>query len=208
MAAVFLLGSLLNIVCLVFILGGPRPIQFQLSGKRPMNSTNPLMGTRPMTPAPRFAAHKPAPPTPPVFIPSSPSNNEPAKKSPVEIPSTESWRPSLKAYVARAFASVTEGSDKDEMEKLLKEKLTKAYENNTEHLYNWEIEPLPGQRSNKSKGRGGKNKGRGRGIKPSRWDQALGHDVKGERGRSDIASWRDRSNHSRQSPPSRYVQQF
>ena len=190
---------------IIHIIGGPGPIQFQLAGKRPINPTNPLMGVRPITPT-RFAPHQPMM----LKTPELPkAHNQEPKKSPVEIPSTENWRPSLKAYVARAFASVSDGREKDDMEAFLKEKLTQAYENKTEHLYNWDIEPLPGQRG-KNKARGGKNKGRGRGrgtVRPSRWDNASvgspDNNKTDSNGRLSMSNWRERDS-SRHSPISRY----
>ena len=56
------------------------------------------------------------------------------------------WPQSLKDYVQRAFGSVTNESEKDQVERVLKEKLTKIF--NTEggggaNSIDWDNEPLP-----------------------------------------------------------------
>ncbi|RUS70362.1 hypothetical protein EGW08_021876 [Elysia chlorotica] len=83
------------------------------------------------------------------------------------------WPPSLKDYVQRAFASVTNEKEKDQVERVLKEKLTNIFNSpGGANAVNWAEEPLPldsrspssGSPGSRDGGRikfGSKNRGRG-----------------------------------------------
>ena len=80
------------------------------------------------------------------FMPATPTSSKIDEEinTSKNVMDASKWRPALKNYVARCFESV-EDSKKDEMERLLKVKLTHAFESDTEHSFNWDIEPLPGK---------------------------------------------------------------
>lgn len=85
-------------------------------------------------------------------------------------PSVQEWPEDLKNYVHRAFASVPE-SCKDQMEAVLKQKLTSAFAKSESWAVDWEKEPLPiieGLNQTQKllgKQRWGEGRGRGRGAR-------------------------------------------
>lgn len=50
----------------------------------------------------------------------------------------------FRRYVQRAFSSVNDNKDKDEVEKLLRAKLTEAFNSGRVNTMDWDTEPLPG----------------------------------------------------------------
>jgi hypothetical protein len=89
--------------------------------------------------------------------------------------SSEDWPPALKQYVSRCFEQCKSDMDKDQVEIILKGKITAAASGNLLWTKNWDTEPLPSTLSSKlsvnlgdhsSRGkvyRGGGVSGRGRG---------------------------------------------
>lgn len=63
-----------------------------------------------------------------------------------ESKSNGDWPPSLKLYVQRCFASVSE-TQKDDMESVLKERLTLCFKSGSAASHNWDTEPIPQLRS-------------------------------------------------------------
>lgn len=63
-----------------------------------------------------------------------------------ESKSNGDWPPSLKLYVQRCFASVGE-TQKDEMQSVLKERLTHCFKSGSAASHNWDTEPIPQLRS-------------------------------------------------------------
>lgn len=57
-------------------------------------------------------------------------------------PTGNDWPPPLKLYVQRCFASVSD-DQKDEMEQLLKDKLTVRFKSGSAINHNWDAEPVP-----------------------------------------------------------------
>ncbi|XP_029637357.2 leukocyte receptor cluster member 8 homolog isoform X3 [Octopus sinensis] len=79
---------------------------------------------------------------------SSPENNQTEDNSSNAEPKSPGiekgeWPPSLKDYVQRAFASVNEENQKDEMERCLKMKLKGIFDDQTPWNIDWYKEPLP-----------------------------------------------------------------
>eukprot|EP00058_Branchiostoma_floridae_P021535 XP_002607025.1 hypothetical protein BRAFLDRAFT_281842 [Branchiostoma floridae] len=72
-------------------------------------------------------------------------------------PNPSDWPPSLKEYVQRAFARCEKEIDKDQVEIILKGKLTSVFNNGSAWTINWDKEPLPGGKGNQTPGKG-KNK--------------------------------------------------
>ena len=63
--------------------------------------------------------------------------------------SSENWPPALKAYVSRCFDQCKSDMDKDQVEIILKGKITAAASSKTLWTKNWEEEPLPSTLSSK-----------------------------------------------------------
>ncbi|ELU09593.1 hypothetical protein CAPTEDRAFT_184770 [Capitella teleta] len=60
-----------------------------------------------------------------------------------EVKEDSLWPQSLKVYVERCFASVKSDTEKDTMEKLLRDKLTAVFNSKTVDTIDWANEPLP-----------------------------------------------------------------
>lgn len=58
------------------------------------------------------------------------------------VPTGGDWPPALKLYVQRCFASVSD-EQKDEMEQVLKDKLTVRFKSGSAMSHNWDVEPIP-----------------------------------------------------------------
>lgn len=74
--------------------------------------------------------------------PNLPQNSPAAVKEVASINPAE-WPPSLKAYVSRCFNKCVTDVDKDQVEIILKGKITKAASEDTLWTRNWDEEPLP-----------------------------------------------------------------
>ncbi|GFY76180.1 leukocyte receptor cluster member 8 homolog [Trichonephila inaurata madagascariensis] len=78
------------------------------------------------------------------------NQNVAAQKSVSSMPDEE-WSESLKSYVARCFQKCQTNIDKDQVELILKGKLTKAINVGTLNAYDWDAEPLPSIHSDRLK---------------------------------------------------------
>ncbi|RWS16205.1 leukocyte receptor cluster member 8-like isoform X2 [Dinothrombium tinctorium] len=74
---------------------------------------------------------------------SSKSQTSTSPAQPSEPRNVQDWPESLKNYVNRAFASCSDDKVKDRVEKVLKEKLTLAYNKGVVWTTDWDREPLP-----------------------------------------------------------------
>ncbi|RWS27728.1 Leukocyte receptor cluster member 8-like protein [Leptotrombidium deliense] len=71
-----------------------------------------------------------------------------ATSTPTQCRSAQDWPESLKNYVNRAFARCSTDFDKDRAERILKEKLTLAYNKGNVWTTDWDMEPLPSEIDN------------------------------------------------------------
>jgi hypothetical protein len=108
-----------------------------------------------------------------------PESEESASTDPMAA--TGEWPQALKEYVQRCFAEATNDKEKDEMEKLLKEKLTFVFNRKLVNVINWNTEKLPWEKQHQTP-----NKDR-----KSRWDTNSNNDKARKtpsRGRGMLAS--------------------
>ena len=106
------------------------------------------------------------------------------------------WPPELKDYVTRAFASATIDTEKDQVEHLLKEKITYTFKNGMANKINWAKEPLPHQSQLENKTTP---------PKPSKIQQSmLQHSMQGSVQKARATRWDGgpaSANRQRQQPP-------
>ena len=185
---------------------GPRqqvPVRFQSPAQQKLAQSQ----YRPPSPATTGSVSEPKQPSEETATPA---------KTPTAgavIPAASDWPPALKAYVQRCFASATSNTEKDRMERLLKQKLTDVFESGNERATNWAVELLPGQMrvgglgstsSSSSSPMRGNGRGRGRGQRSSRWSVAVDSqsDSRRRTKRSPCYSKRSRSRSSSRSSTS------